>query len=169
MEKDLILDASHALTYDEIFTYINEPALSWWQEINTFIQQKYQVSPKIAYSKCSAQKGWNVKYQKSGKSICTLYPENESFIVLVVIKLELADIIKAMPNAYEPAVLRIVSTAQPFNGTKWLMIPVESEAILKSVQELLVFKQEMGTAKKLPKAKADKVFPVKRKRQQRSD
>ncbi|MDD3364534.1 MAG: DUF3788 family protein, partial [Syntrophomonas sp.] len=69
MDKDLILEASHALAYEEIFSYINEPALTWWKAINTFIQQKYQVSPKISYSKCTAQQGWNVKYKKSGKSL----------------------------------------------------------------------------------------------------
>ncbi|WP_423245054.1 DUF3788 family protein [Heliorestis acidaminivorans] len=26
----------------------------------------------MTYSKCSAQPGWNVKYKKSGKSLCTL-------------------------------------------------------------------------------------------------
>ena len=154
MQEDLILDASHALAYDEIHTYIKEPALTWWQDINTFIQQNYQVSPKVTYSKCSAQKGWNVKYQKSGKSICTLYPEKESFIVLLVVKLELVDIIESMADTYHPAVMEIVRTARPFNGTKWLMIKVDGEAILKNVQELLVFKQEMSTVKRPGKSKA---------------
>lgn len=153
MDKDLILDASHELAYEEIFSYINEPALTWWKSINTFIQQKYQVSPKISYSKCMAQQGWNVKYQKSGKSLCTLYPEKESFIILIVIKLELMDFIESMADSYDPAVMEIVRTARPFNGTKWLMIPVESEAILKNVQNLLVFKHEMSTTQKPTKHK----------------
>ncbi len=153
MEKDLILDASHDLAYEEILTYLKEPALTWWQEINAFIQQKYGVSPKVTYSKCTAQQGWNVKYQKSGKSICTLYPEKESFIVLVVIKLELVGMIENMASFYESAVMEIVRGARPFNGTKWLMIPVTSPRILKNVQDLLVFKQEMNTAKRPAKSK----------------
>lgn len=153
MKEDLILDASHALAYEEIFTYIKEPALTWWREINTFIQQNYQISPQVTYSKCSAQKGWNVKYKKSGKSICTLYPEKESFIVLLVVKLEMVDIIEAMADNYDPAVMEMVRTARPFNGTKWLMIPIASESILKSVQELLVFKHKMSTNKKPAKSK----------------
>ena len=148
MERDLILDANNALAYEDIFSYINEPALTWWKALNTFIQQKYQVPPKISYSKCSAQKGWNIKYQKSGKSLCTLYPEKESFIILIVIKLELVDFIESMASSYDPTVMKIVRTAQPFNGTKWLMIRVESEAIMKNVQDLLVFKLEMSTSQK---------------------
>lgn len=139
-EKDLILDASHVLAYDEIADYIKEPALSWWMDINSFLQKEYKASPRINYSKCSMQKGWNVKYQKSGKSLCTLYPEKESFITLIVIKLELISIIEAMSSEFEPAVLEVVKSARPFNGTKWLMIKVDSEAVMKNVRELLVLK-----------------------------
>ena len=147
-ENDLIQDASHLLAYDEIVDYIKEPALSWWMDINSFIQKEYKASPKVSYSKCSMQKGWNVKYQKSGKSLCTLYPEMKSFITLIVIKLELIPIIEAMSSEFEPAVLDIVESARPFNGTKWLMIRVDSEAILKDVRELLVLKQGTTTAAK---------------------
>ncbi len=148
MVKDLILDANNALVYEDIFSYINEPALTWWKALNTFIQQKYQVSPKISYSKCTAQQGWNVKYQKSGKSLCTLYPEKESFIILIVIKLALVDFIESMVSSYDPSVMEIVRTARPFNGTKWLMIRVESEAIMNNVRDLLVLKLEMSTSTK---------------------
>lgn len=139
-EKDLILDAHHKLVYEEILTYVNEPALTWWNTLNSFIREEYKAKPKITFSNCSMQKGWNIKYHKSGKSLCTLYPEKNSFTVLIVIKLELAHIITSMVNKFEPAVMNIIHSARPFNGTKWLMIPVESEPILKNVQELLVLK-----------------------------
>ncbi|MDD3269986.1 MAG: DUF3788 family protein [Syntrophomonadaceae bacterium] len=102
---------------------------------------------KTTYSRCSMQKGWNVKYHKSGKSLCTLYPEKEAFIVLIVIKLELAHIIKSLEGKFEQEILDIVDSARPFNGTKWLMIPIESEAILKNVQELLVLKHNTSLMK----------------------
>jgi hypothetical protein len=137
---DLIFDASHKLAFEELSVYIKEPALSWWIDINAFLQNQYKAAPKMCFSKCSMQKGWNVKYRKSGKSLCTLYPEKKSFIVLLVIKLELVPVIEAMKNEFEPAVLNTVRTARPFNGTKWLMIKVESEAIEKNVRELLVLK-----------------------------
>ena len=138
--NDLILDANHKLAFEELSGYIEEPALSWWVDLNDFLQNTCKAKPKMSFSKCSMQKGWNVKYQKSGKSLCTLYPEKESFIVLIVIKLEMIPIIEAMENDFEPVVIDLVKSARPFNGTKWLMIRVESEAILKNARELLVLK-----------------------------
>ena len=47
----------------------------------------YKVKPKISYSNCAMDnniwRGWNIKYQKSGKSLCTIYPQQGYFLVLV--------------------------------------------------------------------------------------
>lgn len=115
-------------------------AQALWQDINSFIQEKYKASPKIAYSKCSAKPGWNVKYQKSGKSLCTLYPEEEGFVALVVILLDLVPIIETMSREFETEILNTLKTAKPFNGTLWLMIPVNKEAVLNNVKQLLLLK-----------------------------
>ena len=140
-ELDLILDGVHTPTFEEIAGYINKPAAILWHEFNSFIQENYKSSPKITFSKCSAKPGWNVKYQKSGKSLCTIYPEKDGFIVLIVITLDLMPVIEAISRELDPSVLDIIESAKPFNGTKWLMIPVSDEASLNSTRELLMLKQ----------------------------
>lgn len=56
-----------------------------WQDLNNYLQQTYNAEPKLSYSNCTWQRGWNLKYQKGGKALCTLYPEEGFFIALVVI------------------------------------------------------------------------------------
>ena len=47
----------------------------------------YKIKAKIAYSNCAMDnnlwRGWNIKYQKSGKSLCTIYPQKGYFLALV--------------------------------------------------------------------------------------
>lgn len=142
VEKDIILDGSHMPDYDEIIEYINQPGQELWRGINSFIQQRYKASPKIMYSVCSGKPGWNVKYQKSGKSICTLYPEKDGFVALVVITLGMLPIIEALSEELTPEVINTIRTARPFNGTKWLMIQVKDERALEDVKQLLILKHE---------------------------
>lgn len=148
VEKDLILNASHTPLYDEIFDYMDEHAQDLWQNINSFIQQNFKASPKIAYSKCSAKPGWNVKYQKSGKSLCTLYPERDGFVALVVVLLDLVPVINAISDRFEKELIDIINTAKPFNGTLWLMIQVNNDSIANNVKQLLILKQETQGSKK---------------------
>ena len=76
-------------------------------------------------------------------SLCTLYPDKESFVALIVIKTDLVDAIKSMHENYEPEVLKMVRSAKPFNGTLWLMIPVTDELVLENIKQLLLLKQKI--------------------------
>lgn len=146
--KDLILDGSHAPDYDEITDYIGEPGRSLWQDFNRFVQEKYKAAPKIMYSVCSGKPGWNVKYQASGKALCTLYPEKDGFVALIVITLDLVPILEAMSDDFEKEVMDIVLSARAFNSTKWLMLRVDREAVLGNMKQLLLLKHEVKKASK---------------------
>jgi hypothetical protein len=67
---------------EQISDYVNN---TLWEQMNEYLRETYGAKPEICYSKCSAQKGWNIKYKKSGKALCTLYPMYGYFIALIVI------------------------------------------------------------------------------------
>ncbi|TYQ12814.1 UNVERIFIED_CONTAM: uncharacterized protein DUF3788 [Acetivibrio alkalicellulosi] len=138
--NDLVLDGSKSPSFDEIRLYINSPARELWDDFVQFIQQKYRSKPKITFSKCSAKPGWNVKYQKSGKSVCTLYPEKDLFIVLVVISLDQASLIENIASEFDPAIVDIIKNAKPFNGTLWLMPSINTQNALDSIKKILLIK-----------------------------
>ena len=58
-----------------------------FSELDNHLRDNYKVAPKLAYSGCAMDhniwRGWNLKYQKSGKSLCTIYPQQGYFLVLV--------------------------------------------------------------------------------------
>jgi hypothetical protein len=139
---DLILDGRHAPSFEEINDYIDRPGRVLWREIGTHLRQHYRASPRITYSGCSGKPGWNVKYQQSGKSLCTLYPEKDGFVALVVITLDRVPLIEGIQDELEPEVFDIMRAARPFNKTLWLMIPVYRAAILNSVKQLIALKME---------------------------
>lgn len=134
MEWSALYGHDRQPSWDDIDKFINN---SLWQDINSFLQNCYGVKPVIAYSKCPAQRGWNVKYQKGGKALCTLYPMPGYFIALVAIgKKELpeADLILPSFSDYTQGLYN----RTPFSvGAKWLMIHVTDKCILNDVFELI--------------------------------
>jgi hypothetical protein len=140
---DLIANSAVVPTSGEIDAYIKEPVRSLWLELNGFVQERYKITPKIQYSICAGKPGWNVKYQKSGKSICTLYPEKNCFVALVVIKLELAPMVQKAEPAFHPLIVDMVKNSKPFNNTLWLMIPVSERPVLESIFDLLILKMSI--------------------------
>ncbi|MCG2729690.1 MAG: DUF3788 domain-containing protein, partial [Acetobacterium sp.] len=82
MEWSQNFEQNNEPTLDDMIRFVNNPL---WVELQSFIEDVYQIKPIMNYSRCSAQKGWNLKYRKSGKSLCVLYPMDNYFIALVVI------------------------------------------------------------------------------------
>ena len=82
MDWNLLYSNVTPPTWEQVTEYIGSPL---WAEFNERIQSAYQIKPCMEYSRCSMQAGWNIKYKKGGKSLCTLYPMQGYFIALVVV------------------------------------------------------------------------------------
>ena len=114
-------------------------AVPLWNEMQTYLEDTYHVPPKQSYSKCSAQPGWNVKYQKSGKSLCTLYPMEGFFIALIVIGTkEEPEVDAAMTMGHFTDELYELYQRTSFAcGGRWLMIRVTNREVLEDVKRLI--------------------------------
>ncbi|HEX2998957.1 MAG TPA: DUF3788 domain-containing protein [Armatimonadota bacterium] len=119
---------------------MGEEARGRWRALTAHIEDAYGAKPQIMYSVCAGQPGWNVKYKKGSKALCTLYPEPESFIALVVLARADMDKLDAVRLAYTPGLLALYDGCRLFNNTKWLMIRVNDEAVLDDVKRLLALK-----------------------------
>jgi hypothetical protein len=123
----------------EISAFIANPL---WEELNAFLRESYDVASSYSYSGCSGQPGWNVKYQKAGKSLCTLYPMEGFFIALVVIgtKEEAeAELLKPMLTEQ----VRQLFAGPAHSMGRWLMIHVTNEQALADVKQLIQVRRKI--------------------------
>ena len=77
-----ILERDRMPALYEISDYVNN---SLWDEFYSYLIKEYGVKTILEYSKCSWAPGWNIKLKRLGKTLCTLYPHEGFFKVLVVI------------------------------------------------------------------------------------
>lgn len=124
-------------TSEQIKEFINSPL---WDKLNNTLTSTYNVEPKIEYSKCSMQKGWNVKYKKRGKSLCTLYPQEGFFKALVIVSESNRAEVDLVINTCCDYIKQIYSEINFFNGSKWLMIQVDNISVLNDTFELIKFR-----------------------------
>lgn len=134
MEWSNLYGPSSQPTLDEISEYVNHDL---WQDLNLFLQNTYHIQPKLVYSQCSMQRGWNLKYQKSGRSLCTLYPMENYFIALIVIgnkEMHEAELLMPLCSKYTQALYQKTASS---TGGRWLMINITDRPILDDVINLL--------------------------------
>jgi len=82
-----VFDKENQPTETEIKDFVGAEIFTLFTDLDNHLREGYKIKPKLAYSSCAMDKniwrGWNIKYQKSGKSLCTIYPQQGYLLVLV--------------------------------------------------------------------------------------
>jgi len=136
-EWNELFDREHEPSEAQIKEFVNTPL---FEELDGYLRQMYKVKPKVAYSGCKmdggAWQGWNVKYQKSGKSLCTLYPKQGYLQLLVTIGVRgvnEAELLMPLCTEY----IQDIYSKSEFHGSRILGIELRDETVLRDVKSLI--------------------------------
>jgi len=136
-------DGSQEPSLETISAYVNSPL---WEQLRKHLEEQYQVRPVLEYSRCSMQQGWNVKYKKAGRTLCTLYPMQGYYIALVVVgERERAETELVLPFFTE-YLQQLYHETKTGIGQKWLMINVTNDAVLEDLKQCIAIRR--GVKKK---------------------
>lgn len=143
MQWGELYDNGHEPLDNQIKEFVDTPL---WDDLANYLQQTYNVKPKSFYSGCSMDKGlwkgWNVKYKKNGKSLCTLYPKQGYFLSLVPIGLrEINEVELLMSLCTEYTQNLFKQTVSGHNG-KSLAFSVKNEDILHDMKNLIALRAD---------------------------
>ena len=134
MDWNVLYSKEKSPSLEQVTEYINN---SLWTDFNNRIQSTYRTRPWMEHGRCSMQAGWNIKYKKGGKSLCTLYPMQGYFIVLVVVgSREFTEAEFLMPQCSD-YVQTVFKNTKIGNGQKWLMLDVRDRGIMDDVFSLI--------------------------------
>ena len=136
MQWNELYAADETPSYEDILKHIGE-GKEVFEELVSYIEQTYKAPPQTEYSKCSAQPGWNLKYKKSGKSLCTLYPMKDHFIALVVVGAKEENEVQAAMPSFSPYVRSVYEKTRSMPMGRWLMIDVKQKEVLEDVKRLI--------------------------------
>lgn len=118
------LDYSIKPSDEDISKYINN---SLWDKFKEYMRYKYGIRPVYEFSKCSMEYGWNIKFKKGSKSLCTIYPRENYFAVLIVIgKRQKEEFEKKLENFTED-IQQLYFNTKEGNGQRWLFIEIEDD------------------------------------------
>lgn len=120
-------DKKNCPSFQEISEYVKNPI---FVQFCSEIRKIYQCIEKIEYSSCSWEKGWNIKFKKAGKTLCTIYPRECYFTVMVVAGAKEKASVEAILPECTPELSEIYHQTEEGNGQRWLMIDLEDKGSL---------------------------------------
>lgn len=140
MNYQRMLDKEHEPSEREIFSYLGNNAKEAWADIISFLKTNYDFLPELDFG--GAKYGWSIRYRRSGKSLCTLYPEKGSFTILIVLgKKEVIEFREKISD-FSEGFIALFNNARQFHDGRWLWIRVLEKSDAEDVKRLLIIKRK---------------------------
>lgn len=114
--------------------------LPLWEDLVAFISEHYHIAGVFRYYGKSY--GWQLWFQRSRKTLVSLYPQQNGFVVRIVLGPTLVD--AASQLLLGTNVRRTLEGAQQYPEGKWRFIAVSSNEDIEDVKKLLLLKRKTG-------------------------
>ncbi len=140
MEHQRMLDKEHKPSEKEIICYLGREAGEAWTDIVSFLETHYDFSPELDYG--GTKYGWSIRYRKSGKSLCTLYPEEGAFTILIVLGKKDVERFQEHMNEFSKTFVELFKSAKEFHDGRWLWIRILDKSDTEDMRRLLSMKRK---------------------------
>lgn len=84
--------------------------------------------------------GWSLRYKKS-KSFCTLIPEKDRFLLLIVFGTDERSRVEAMRQELSERTRAAYDEAGIYHDGKWVLLSVDDEVVVSDVERPLAVKR----------------------------
>lgn len=135
-----IKDMSYEPNMEEMSAAINNLLFA---ELCQHMETEYKALHKIEYSKDVWLRGWNMKFRKVGKSLCTVYPKDGYFTILVVVGNKEKERVENLLPQMSGKIQQIYAETKEGNGQRWLMIDLQDRgAVYNDVLKLISIRRQ---------------------------
>ena len=112
---------------EEMITFVGNPLFS---ELYRYMGDTYQALKKIEYSGDKQFLGWNLKYKKAGRTLCTVYPRKGHFPLLVIVGQREKPTVEALLPSFSDAFQAAYRDTREGMGQRWLMFDFDARTPL---------------------------------------
>jgi hypothetical protein len=142
MTINRMMDGSRKPDDKAVAKWIGAKNFKYWRRIIEFIECNYpQIFPSGDWLPGGKKHGWSLRFKKS-KSFCTLIPKENRLVVQIVLGGKERQETEKILSELSPDIQRIYKEATTYHDGKWLAITLDSDAMMRDVERLLIIKRK---------------------------
>ncbi|MHA2248181.1 MAG: DUF3788 domain-containing protein [Candidatus Hodarchaeales archaeon] len=130
----------------EIISYIGDQVATKWLEMEDFLKTHYDFKPETIFY--GNKYGWVVRYRKSGRTLCSLFPEKSSFTVLITLGKKESETVLSMKDELSSRIFKLIKESRQLRDGRWLWIRILKTNDITDIKKIL-------TVKRKPKKQVD--------------
>ncbi|MHA2226712.1 MAG: DUF3788 domain-containing protein [Candidatus Hodarchaeales archaeon] len=133
-------DKAHKPSEEEMISYIGKQAEMAWMELRQFLNDHYDFSPEVIYY--GAKYGWTKRYRKSGKTLCSFFPEKGGFTTLITLGKKEVEKLESIQDDLSPSIKQLFDNTQQLHDGRWLWIRISSSNEINDIKKLIQIKRK---------------------------
>jgi hypothetical protein len=138
-DRKRMLDKEKQPTEEEMLDFIGKRAEKVWRKLKQFLAENYDMTPEtLFYGK---KYGWTIRYRKSGRTLCSLFPEEGGFTFHIVLGKREVVKFEGVREEWSPDIRELFDTTKQLHDGRWLWINQPDVGNLRDLERLLMIKR----------------------------
>jgi hypothetical protein len=126
-------------TEEELKHLMGDNIFRNWSLINKFIEKNYEMD--ILWNKGGKTGVYELKYRKSSKTLCALYPKERGLCILIIFGKAERDKFENSREEFSEYINSFYDNTKQYHDGKWLYIDRVDDEIAKDIEKLLLIKK----------------------------
>ena len=131
-------------TKEDIENLIGSPAIEAWSDLISFVESNYNFDP--VWDDGGKYSVWEVKYRRSGKTLCAFYAKDGYFTVLIVFGKAEREKFDLARGDFSSEVVELYDNTHQYHDGKWLWVNVSDISLVEDVKRLIMIKKKLKKA-----------------------
>lgn len=128
-------------TKEDIGNLIGSPAIEAWTDLIGFVELNYNFEP--VWDNGDKYGVWEVKYRRSGKTLCAFYAKGGYFTVLIVFGKAEREKFELAQGDFSSEVVELYDNTHQYHDGKWLWVNVRDMSLVEDVKKLIMIKKKL--------------------------
>lgn len=125
---------------EELKQIMGENVFEKWNEINNFIMRNYDM--ETIWDEGGKTGIYELKYRKSGKTLCALYPREKGLCILIIFGKNEREKFEALKDEFSESLCELYNKAHQYHDGKWLYIDLTKNIANEDIKRLLQIKKK---------------------------
>jgi len=126
-------------TDNEILEFVGK-AGNAWKEITAFLNDNYDFVPeKKNYGK---KWGWVIRFRKSNKTWCALYPEKDCFTIQIIFGKKEVEKFQTTRDDFSDFVVNKFDSTNQLHDGRWMFFNVKDTTLVEDLKKLMKIKRK---------------------------
>ncbi len=135
-----MLDKDKIPTTEDILKIIGKQAEIAWNKLTNFMQTNYEIEPEtVFYGK---NYGWLIRYRKSGKTLCSIFPEKNSFTFQITYGKKEVEKFLNQKEEFNQVISEIFESTKQLHDGRWLFIRLLDDVLVQDIVNLITIKRK---------------------------